>query len=319
MRLLLFIALMVTSLSFVWANQHSSAYFDESIWLKSSFSSDTFNSLPINAKVSDCVNPLGCDKLLFGLLSADELTAYSSLGLVFVTVLLVIVGAYTACVLLKQTKEFKNSVDESTRQFVAINRAWISFEVSFPDIQSLSYPSPILFENSGMYLTLKFTLRNVGKQPAFNVRPYFKIILNPVYLKKQQQIFCESIKNDVLPTQGITIFPGDSGRIFTLTCNLAQSEIDSDLNHKLDISGGNVDYVTPHLINVAVIGCIDYRSTLYPAQHYQTRFAYRVSATQAKGGMMTIAGDLLPVQKDPISLEHLILSPDSFDDCFSAD
>lgn len=313
------IALMAIPLSCSWANQHSSVYFDEDIWSKPFFNNETLNGLSVNPKIVNSDDQLNSVRVLWGL-TADELSAYSSFGLLIVTILLVIVGIFTACVLIRQTNEFKKSIDLSAEQFVAINRAWISFDVAFSEYYDSSHPSPIRFDGGGMKLSLKFTLRNVGKQPAFNVCPYYKIVLTQGHLKPEQDIFCDSIKyrwNKL----GFTVFPGDPEKFFYLTCDLAQSEIKSDLSQKLERYEGNEELVTPHLLTVSVVGCINYRSTLDSdsIKYYQTRFAYHISATQADGGKMQLYGYLLPVQSEPIPVEHLNLSPATLDDVFSAD
>jgi hypothetical protein len=165
-----------------------------------------------------------------------------------------------------------------------------------------------------MYLTLKFTLKNVGNQPAFNVRPHYKICLNNFSsnLSDQQQELREFIKrkNQFFP-EGFTIFPGDSEKTFLLNCNLSKSEIDSDYKRQLDQRNG-IELENPHLINVIVIGLIDYKSTLDSNRHHQTGFAFYLSARQvetARGTTMTLCGNLLPVQKEPFLVENLILSP----------
>ena len=104
---------------------------------------------------------------------------------------------------------------------------------------------------------------------------------------------------------GFTVFPGDKEKSIMITAHLQQSEIDSFL--KTDFFAQNHDPARSYLLQVSVIGCIDYRSALNPT-HHQTGFAYGVCATQADNGKTSLAGGLfIPIQLEPIPLEHLYL------------
>lgn len=282
---------------------------NEDIWYLSLNDHASSNNLIADTNTNNC-SGLNCEKLMLNL-TADELTAYSTFALVTVTVLLVIVGTITAKILFKQTEELKRSVDNSAKEFIALNRAWISFEVEFSEYND-AHPSPIRFDDGGMYLTLKFKLRNVGNQPAFDVSPHYKICFSdrhPKELGTLHKEFCEDIKNHNFPL-GFAIFPGDSEKIFYLTCSLSQSEIKANLEKKLAMFERNTTAISLPLISVIAIGCINYKSTLSVNNKYhQTGFAYHISATQADNGKMTLSGNLLPVQKEPIHIEHLRLSP----------
>ncbi|MDO8994345.1 MAG: hypothetical protein U1D41_02860 [Nitrosomonas sp.] len=307
MHWLFFIVSMITTLNFAQANQPQ--FFDEDIWHKPSDPYVLSNDLITFSKTDEGTNPSHNENLLFNW-PPDVLTAYSSLALAFVTLLLLFVGGATAIILYIQTLHLKRSVDASIAQFVTINRAWIDFKVAFSeDYDDSSHPSPIRFDDSGMRLTLKFTLKNVGNQAAFNVSPHWKICLmgshSEMDLGILQKKLCDEVKNPIF-FQGFTIFPGDSEKIFFYTCDLPQSEIDSDFKRQLQERGGYATAV--HLINVIVIGCIDYQTTIDSNQHHQTGFAYYISATQANNGKMHISGHGLPVQREPILIEHLVLS-----------
>ena len=304
MHCLFFIVSMITTLNFAHANQPQ--FFDEDIWRKPSDPYVLSNDLITFSKTDEGTNSSHSENLLFNW-PPDVLTAYSSLALAFVTLLLLVVGAVTAAILYKQTVELKRTVDNSFAQFVTINRAWIHFEVAFSEDYDSSHPSPIRFDGSGMHLTLKFTLKNIGNQPAFNVSTHWKICLMGSHSERDlgilQKKLCDEAKNPIF-FQGSTIFPG-SEKILFYNSNLSQSEIDSDFKRQLQEMG---EYATAvHLINVIVIGCIDYQTTIDSNQHHQTGFAYYIAATQGKN--CDLSGILLPVQREPILIEHLVLSP----------
>ena len=211
----------------------------------------------------------------------------------------------------KATEKAANAAEWSAKlardEFDASHRAWVKCDVSLAVASPDQHPSPILFDESGMSLTLKFTLKNFGTVPATNVWPEWKIFLSSRsrdFLINLQRAICEEIKSRDRGkyADGFTIFPNESVDV-VITTNIAQSEIEAELALKPPLPHGwRVQTIT-----VNAIGCIDCRSALDPV-HHQTGFAYYVSANKADGGKMMLSGPLLPIQKEPIPIGDLALS-----------
>jgi hypothetical protein len=258
----------------------------------------------------------------------DARLVYWTWVLAVATIVLSVIAASQLVMFWKQLGLMRTAVNDGTKaanaasastklardEFNASHRAWVKCDVALAVANPDQHPSPILFDDSGMYLTLKFTLKNIGTAPATNVWPEWKICLSSKcrsYLIDLQREICEEIKSRDRGkyADGLTIFPNDTID-FAITTNIAQSEIDAELTRN-QIPGTRPEIQVP-LISVSAIGCIDYRSALDPV-HHQTGFAYYISATKADGGKMALSGPLLPVQKDPIPMNDLLLSANVFE------
>ena len=191
------------------------------------------------------------------------------------------------------------SVRLARDEFNASHRPWVRCEVALAIADATSHPSAVRFDQSGMYLTLKFTMKNVGSVPALNAMPELKIVLEGHtrdFLTNTQMAICSEIKTRERGryAAGLTIFPDDTVEIVVTASPIARPEIEAEL-------ANNIVKSRTQTITVNAIGCIDYRSAI-DLSHHQTGFSYYVCATQADGGSMKLSGPLLPIQETPIPM-----------------
>jgi len=182
-------------------------------------------------------------------------------------------------------------------------RPWIKVETEIA--------GPFDFHAGGLAnLPLRFTLTNVGKSPAFNIRlGAWGYLIFPGHNDphKEQAQRCEWLRGQPLdnPARGSTLFPGDRvpwdqlGGAFTSGIGFTQDEI----------LKGVVEENGLGRLNISFFGCADY---VFGAsrRHHQTGFIYNLALVVPREGMQPgLTFSIVP--QGNISQDHLrlFLSP----------
>ncbi|SDY96232.1 hypothetical protein [Nitrosomonas sp. Nm33] len=242
-------------------------------------------------------------------LENEKKLGFWTLIIAVATSVTVLVGIGQLFMFRRQLLLMTSSIQLARDEFNASHRPWVKCDVALAT--SAEYPSAVQFDQNGMYLTLKFTMKNTGTVPALNVWPEWEIALSrhtrDFYIDIQRKI-CDVIKTRERGkyAYGFTIFSSETVEI-TIRRNIAQSEIDADVLNDFMNEEQSIKTIT-----VNAIGCIDYRSAI-DLKHHQTGFSYYVCATQMDGGKTLLHGPLLPIQSDPIPMSDLYLSPNHMD------
>lgn len=215
------------------------------------------------------------ENLIFGFLTPDELSAYSTLALALIGLVTAGILIRQLKILLEQTKliinqtnvlieqntAFKESVNISTHQFRVTHRSWIKCKV---ELTSLKFDFPI--ENR-VEAIVKFTLINTGNLPATNTFFDFRLCIgrepSEYYISLQNQLKAQLKLISKGLESGNTIFPND--------------QISIHLTHYADLPVSNLPLIDtnclPDLYNICIVGCVDYRSSS-GIDHHLTSFAY---------------------------------------------
>jgi hypothetical protein len=186
----------------------------------------------------------------------------------------IIVAAFGAYYLLKQQHTMQGQLDEMRAE----QRAWMKVVVIEPFIRTDHMVADGLhFWEDGAHalLGLHIVIKNMGNQPAFNVRVMIGTLLG--YAQPQQNMgaeqatACEALDKTYLPTPAMldntnffpVIFPGDDKTDDNEALAFRRSDVE-----KFSQSGNGKDF------QVWFYGCIRY--TLPNGKdHRQTGFAYR--------------------------------------------
>lgn len=172
----------------------------------------------------------------------------------------------------------KQQVSLTRDEFEASHRPWVKCKVSFGRSTFASVPTAVEFDQSGMYVSLRFKLTNTGTAPALYALPHWKVVVSgvvrPGRLVELQRELCEQAKSAAIDrfSGGIAIFPNDSTKI-ECRINVPCSEIQAEI---AVMRGTSPEF--PIALSVYAVGCIDYCSAL-DRSHHQTGFAYCISAT----------------------------------------
>lgn len=198
----------------------------------------------------------------------------------------------------------EQSIQLARNEFKTTHRPWIKHDIEL-SISSPCHSSPIFFDEDRVYATLKFTLSNIGTIPAFDVRPELMLCTGSGagnYLVNIQREFLERLSSTRNSRyKGPTIFPGQTISI-SITTNCLISEIEYIPWQESPPEGFT------RIASICAIGFVDYQSTI-SSDYHQTGFCYHICATQGNNGKMSINGNILPIQEDPIPACDLFLSP----------
>jgi hypothetical protein len=194
---------------------------------------------------------------------------------------LVAVAAY-AIITAHMWSEMQTQTKTAQKQFEAMDRPWVVADISFD--------GPVVYDN-GVNLLLIFSPKNVGRSPAQNV--WMEPRLVPGFMdtdvSEEQKKLCDGAsKHD------------ERSRYFLIPSATYRQPFG------LSMSGADNDSLVPPLarsqgfatlINVVLIGCIDYTYES-STRHHQTVFAYDVLTKEG----------LIPAKKgSPFPIGSIIL------------
>jgi hypothetical protein len=148
-----------------------------------------------------------------------------------------------------------------------------------PWIQSSIVATEGRFRVDGAFdATFRFTFKNTGLDPAFNVMPQFRVVSGrvPNVPIDEHRRFCDEQRN--IPANkhngGYTIFPGEERAITITGPPLSHSAIETELAPEraraMEQHRPPIDVIMPVLI-----GCVQYQVGTNPEWH-QTRFVYGI-------------------------------------------
>lgn len=215
-------------------------------------------------------------------------------------------------------KQADKALEHSRQELKASQRAWVRFEfaIASGNPEDPQAKSPLLINQSGVYLWLKVKLKNFGNAPALSMHTVLHCYAPagaPLPIEVQRE-YCEEVKDPKRHVQDIggVLFPGEEVEFVTRT-NLLRSDLDA-----------SVAYYSPRfrglpiqVFELYLVGCIDYKSAI-DGSHHQTGFVFQVSATEAKNGTVGLGG-LMPLVEEPIPAQDLVLSTWNDSGAFFAD
>jgi hypothetical protein len=177
----------------------------------------------------------------------------------------------------------------AARQFDLSQRPWLSAELRVID--------PLKFDasNGNGSIGLEILLKNSGQSVALNARVIHYMIgdllLGPKHVKQVQDSLCERFRREDIQL-GNVVFPGEVERM-TEMVRIKREHIEAASQRLVATA------TTPELekawrgrIIPGLITCIDYRTSLKPTEHYQTRY---FSLIGARPDDFTVTGAILPV------------------------
>jgi hypothetical protein len=181
------------------------------------------------------------------------------------------------------------TLDKTDETLRAAQRPWMKYA----DVQ---FAGPLIYNENGLNISLRFFLKNTGNSPAQNVFPETFISVNPrdALGAGEQRRLCEIVRNRPRPVPaddfGVTYFPGDDPIQQQITVSVSKSEIAAAV-------GGlpsNFPFVFP-----VVFGCVNYRFPFGAGESHQTGFIFRVLRVDSGGpqpgalvGIDTRLGDI---------------------------
>lgn len=181
-------------------------------------------------------------------------------------------------------------------------RPWIKVETEIA--------GPLDFTHGFVYMPLRLTLANVGKSPAFNIRPgvwgslAFSGHNDP---QKEQAQTCARFRGEPLdnPARGFILFPGDR----VPWEQMGGGHMSGVGFSPQDIQRNLVDENGRKVLGIWILGCVDYVFG-EPTQHHQTGLIYSVGQIIPREGMEpALTFSIAPQGSIPSDKLRLILSP----------
>lgn len=185
------------------------------------------------------------------------------------------IAAYQACQMRIATVASQQSVIIARKELELSERPWIAAEVSLV--------GPLVFDANGAHVTIRIDIKNVGHSVALNVMPdiaLFGLQEAPVGIRKAQKRICSGSNEAAGKTgSGYMIFPGVKIPPIYLRPSIDASQIRAAV----------LQHAEPgtRLLDLHLLGCISYNSTLGKGSLYQTGIAFEVAqADPAHPGAM---------------------------------
>lgn len=197
----------------------------------------------------------------------------------------------------------------------AAHRAWVKANV---ELESRDEGGPVIvLQDDQIKVTLKFTLENVGNQPAMNVLPWVELIAVPQmrtrdFVIQRHDEICERARTSMggKYDMGHSLFQRDKPFEWKVTV------ANATWKDHVDDWGGRVGHET---VTILALGAVSYRTGV-DQKVRQTRFAFGVGMRNGLAGgepvpmlgNARLCPDAMPAAQEDAFLEPLILEGNLF-------
>jgi hypothetical protein len=221
--------------------------------------------------------------------------------LAFLTLLLAVAGLSQAVIYELQLTPLRKSADTAAKELEVSERPWLS-------IENVTLDSPLIFDENGVEITIRFNIKNSGKTPAIRsfwmgwMFPQDLLMSNTLSERKQNCrgiLYQSSAVHDSQLAE--TWFPGTSAPVSEKV-----RIIPSAIAKAMDVSKEMFSHIPGRLPDYANgiypvwAFCIAYRSSLSDVQ-YHTAYLFQIFRKDGK--------PIFPIPKGEIPSDELTLSP----------